>query len=127
MALHANPVGVPHAGFGGGGVAALVLIVDPGAKPRIDPEQVAAALGLTKAESRVAAALAGGATVRDIARDTYRAEAPCAGRFKRVHAKLDISRQADLVRMVLSLLVGPALSAESGERGSHAKTSSPRG
>ena len=107
FALHANPVGVPHAGFGGGGVAALVLIVDPGAKPTIDPEQVAAALGLTKAESRVAAALTEGATVRDIARDTYRAESTVRWQIKRVHAKLDISRQADLVRMVLSLVVGP--------------------
>ena len=107
FALHATPVAVHHAGFGVGGVAALVLIVDPGAKPSIDPEQVAASLGPSKAESRVAAALAEGATVRDIARDAYRAESTVRWQIERIHAKLGISRQADLVRMVLSQVVGP--------------------
>ena len=59
MALHANPVGVPHAGFGGGGVAALVLIVDPGAKPRIDPEQVAATPARLRAAAELVARLGG--------------------------------------------------------------------
>ena len=52
--LHVTPVDVHDDGFGIGHVAALVLIVDPMAKPRIDPECVAATLGLTRAESRVA-------------------------------------------------------------------------
>ena len=59
LALHANPVGVPHAGFGGGGVAALVLIVDPGAKPRIDPEQVAATPARLRAAAELVARLGG--------------------------------------------------------------------
>ena len=83
---------VHDTGFGIGHVAALVLIVDPTAKPRIDPERVAATLGLTRAESQVAAALAQGTTVREL--------------LKRIHVKLGVSRRADLVRMVLSAVAG---------------------
>ena len=54
-------------------MAALLLIVDPAAV-RVEPEAVAAALDLTRAESRVAAALAEGMSVRDIAAASGRAE-----------------------------------------------------
>ena len=103
-ALHGIPVSRDHAGFGVGRVAALVLIVEPGVRPRpISPEIVAATLGLSRAESEVAAALAEGSTVPDIARTTYRAESTVRWQIKRIHAKLGLSRQADLVRIVLSL------------------------
>ena len=39
----------------------------------------------------------------DIARATYRAESTVRWQIKRIHAKLGLSRQADLVRIVLSL------------------------
>ncbi len=55
-------------------VAAVVLIVDPAARPSFDSERVSIVLGLTPAEGRVAAALAGGASVRDIAATIHRAE-----------------------------------------------------
>ncbi len=102
-ALHAIPVAAHRAGFGVGRIAALVLIVEPGVKPAIRPEIVAATLGLSRAESEVAAALAEGLTVPDIARTTYRAESTVRWQIKRIHAKLGLSRQADLVRIVLSL------------------------
>ena len=54
-------------------MAALLLIVDPAAV-RVEPEAVAAAHDLTRAESRVAAALAEGMSVRDIAAASGRAE-----------------------------------------------------
>ena len=61
-ALHMVPVDVGGAGFGFGHVAALAVVVDPAAKPRVDTERVAAVLGLTAAECGVAAAVARGAT-----------------------------------------------------------------
>ena len=104
--LHATPVRGHEKGFDIGQVAALVLIVDPGGKSRIDPEHVATTLGLTPAESRVAVALAEGATVRNIAAATRRAESTVRELVKRIHVKLGISRRADLVRCVLSVGTG---------------------
>ncbi len=106
ITLHVTPVTVGDAGFGSGTVAALVLVVDPLTRPAIDPEQLASMLGLTLAESRVAFALADGATARDIAADTGRAESTIRELVKRVHVKLGISRRADLVRIVLSAGMG---------------------
>ena len=102
-ALHAIPVAAHRAGLGVGRIAALVLIVEPGVRPAISPEIVAATLGLSRAESKVAAALAEGSTVPDIAQTMYRAESTVRWQIKRIYAKLGLSRQADLVRIVLSL------------------------
>ena len=101
LTLHINPVSL-RADFGAQRVAALVLLVNPEQPPHIDPVQVAALLGLTRAESQVAVALARGHSVRDIAVTTYRTQAAVRWHVRRVYAKLGISRQADLVRMVLT-------------------------
>ena len=82
-------------------MAALVLLVDLVERPQIDPASLATALGLTRAESRVAAALAAGHTVRDIAVSTSRTQTSVRWHIKQMHAKLGLSRQADLVRLVL--------------------------
>ena len=97
------PVDVVDAGFGFGHVAALVVVVDPAAKPAIDPERVAAILGLTEAESRIAIALSEGNTMRAIAAASHRAESTVRELVKRVHLKLGVSRRAELVRIVLAL------------------------
>ena len=106
LAVHMTPVAVAGPEFGISRVAALVLIVDPAAKPRLEAEQVAATLGLTRAESRVAVAMAEGAAVRDIASSTGRQESSVRWLVKQIHAKLEIPRNADLVRMVLSAAWG---------------------
>ena len=106
LTLHVCPVPARQAAFGLHRVAALLLIVDPAAV-RVEPEAVAAALDLTRAESRVAAALAEGMSVRDIAAASGRAESTVRWTVKRIHAKLGISRQADLVRTVLSAAAAP--------------------
>ena len=62
--VHIKPVGVPQPDYGARHVAALVLIVEPGRHPRLDPDVVARTLGLTLAESQVAAWLADGENVR---------------------------------------------------------------
>ena len=109
LALHVNPVTVRQMDVSGGRVAALVLVVDPLSRPRVDPELVSATLGLTLSESRVAAWLATGSSVRDIAVATRRQESSVRWLIRQAHDKLGISRQADLVRLVLSLseLSGP--------------------
>ena len=63
-------MGVPQPDYGARHVAALVLMVEPGRWPRIDPGLVATALGLTRAESQVAVWLAEGKRVRDMATAT---------------------------------------------------------
>ena len=84
-------------------VAALVLLVEPNYQPPIDPDFVAQTLGLTPAESHIAVWLAEGRTARDIAMTTEREEGTVYWHMKRAYRKLGISRQADLVRRVLSV------------------------
>ena len=103
LALHVNPISVRQMDFGSRKVGALVLIVDPMSPSAIDPDMVAAALGLTPSESRVAALLAEGSSVRDVAVVTGRRESSIRWHVKQIHRKLGISRQAELVRLVLSI------------------------
>ena len=101
--VHVTPVGIRQPDFGAQRVAALVLIVEPGRQLRIDPGLVAATLGLTPAESRIAVWLAEGRTVREIAVMTGRQERSIHWHLQQIYHKQGISRQADLVRLVLSV------------------------
>ena len=58
-------------------------------------------------ESRVAVLLAEGMSVREIAITTGREESTIRSHVKRIFAKHGLSRQADLVRLVLSLAGTP--------------------
>ena len=111
IALHLTPVDRGLAGLGFGRVAVLALLVDPMARRNVDPDQVAATLGLSPAEARVAVALAAGASMREVANATQRAQSTVHELLKRIHAKLGISRRADLVRMVLSMPGLPSVSS----------------
>ena len=71
--------------------------------PRLDPDVVTRTLGLTPAESQVAVWLADGKSVRDIALATGLTEGAIYWHLKQVYRKLPISRQVDLVRLVLSI------------------------
>ncbi len=106
LAVHVTPVSVHGPAFAVRRVAAVALIVDPALKPRIDAERVAAILGLTRAESQVAAALAEGVPVREIADGSGRKESSVRWLIKNIHVKLNISRNVELVRMVLSVAWG---------------------
>jgi len=81
---------------------ALALVLDTASRPGSDAGRVAAALGLTSAEGRVAVLLAEGRTVPDIAALTGRRENTIRAHLRHIHRKLDISRRADLVRLVLA-------------------------
>ena len=101
--VHVKPVGVPQPDYGARHVAALVLIVEPRSQHRIDPGLVATTLGLTPMESRVAVWLAEGKSVRDMAEATGRTQGSIYWHLKQIYQKQPISRQADLVRLVLSI------------------------
>ena len=102
LVLHVTPVGERHMAYGPQSVAALVLVVDPISRARLDPDPVAAVLGLTSAESQMAVLLAEGRSVRDIAA-AGRSEHTVRWHMKHIFAKLGVSRQAELVHLVLSL------------------------
>ena len=101
--VHVKPVGGWQSDLGARRVAALVLLVEPGRPPRIDSDLVAAALGLTLAESQVAVWLAEGRSVREIAAATGLQENSIYYHTKQIYQKQGISRQVDLVRLVLSI------------------------
>ena len=101
--VHVKPVGGPQPDHGARHVAALVLIVEPGRPHRINPGLVATALELTPAETQVAVGLAEGNSVRDMADATGHTKAAIYWHLQQIYQKHSISRQADLVRLVLSL------------------------
>ena len=103
LVVHVKPVVAPQLDLGGRRVAALVLLVEPGQQSCIDPSLVAETLGLTPAESQVAVWLAEGKTVREIAVETGRQERSIHWHLRQIYHKQGLSRQADLVRLVLSL------------------------
>ena len=103
LALHIHPVARSEWHVPANRVAALVLVVDPESRVRVDPEMVAAALGLTPAESRLAVMVATGYSLRTIAALTRRTEGTVRWHLKQIFRKQGISRQSDLVRRVLTL------------------------
>ena len=103
LVVHVTPVSPRRWDFRATQIAALVLVADPESRPTVDVELVEAALGLTPAESQVAAMVAAGHRVRDIATLTGRTEGTVRWHLNKIFRKQDISGQADLVRRVLSL------------------------
>ena len=101
--VHVKPVRVPQPDYGARHVAALVLIVEPGHRHRVDPDLVARTLELTPTETRVAVWLAEGRSVRDMAEATGHTQGTIYWHLKQIYQKQSISRQADLVQLVLSL------------------------
>ena len=99
LVLHATPV--PTAS-GADAVAARVVVADPFSAPRFDECALAAALGLTPRQAGVVAALAAGGTVGSIVAETGRSEHAVRWHVRIALDRLGLSRQADLVRLVLS-------------------------
>ena len=103
LGLHVSPVAGAQAEFGVRRVAALLLVIDPASRPRIEAPWVAQALGLTAAESRVAARLAEGRSVRDIAAAAGHKESYVRALLRSIYKKRGLSGQVELVRRVLAL------------------------
>lgn len=106
LRLHVTPVGSRETEYRAWPVAALVLVADPTGHP-IDPGLVGATLGLSPVESRVAALLAEGKTVSEIASATGRKVSTIRTHVQHIFAKLEVTRQVDLVRLVLSKVDAP--------------------
>ena len=107
ITLHVMPVTAYPLGYDLWRVAAIALLIETGPRSQIDSDLVATVLGLTPAEGRVAALLAGGHTVRNIAFMSGTRESSVRSHMKRIYGKRGISRQADLVRQVLSIAEPP--------------------
>ena len=101
--VHVLPIGDRQKHFGIGRAAVLVLVVEPGSPAQLDAELVGSALGLTATESRVAVALAMGRTVSDIAEERGITIHTVRFHVRGIQAKLGLSRQENLIRMVLSV------------------------
>ncbi|MCY4645666.1 MAG: helix-turn-helix transcriptional regulator [Gammaproteobacteria bacterium] len=108
LELHVSPVGPREASLCAWPVAALVLVAEAARRQTvIGPDLLAAHLGLTRAEARVAVMLAEGKSVRDIAESTGRGTSTIRTHVQRMFRKLGIARQTDLVRLVLSISAAP--------------------
>ena len=103
ITMHVIPTTAYPLGYDSWRVAAIALLVEPGARSHIDLDLVTAVLGLTPAEGRVAALLAAGHTVPNIALQTGTKVSSVRSHIKRIYSKRGISRQADLIRQVLSI------------------------
>ena len=102
LALHVSPVGEERADFGGRRVAAWVLVVDPAQRQRVDARWVGEVLGLTPAQGRVAAQLAEGRSVGDIAAAAGQREQSVRRLLWEAYRKHGVSRQGALARLVLA-------------------------
>ena len=103
FALHVKPVAKREEEYRSRQVAALMLIVDPVDRARVDPDLVASVLGLTPAESRIAVLLAEGRTPRQVAAATGRGYSTVRSHLKHIYAKLKVSRQFEVAQLVLAL------------------------
>jgi DNA-binding CsgD family transcriptional regulator/PAS domain-containing protein len=83
----------------------LVLIVDPEQEREHDPAAALRLLGLTQAEARIAALVGCGRSRREAAEVLGISEWTARETIKRVFAKLGISRQSELVKLVYRLSV----------------------
>ena len=103
LAVYVNPLSGAGTDFVLDSVAAWVLVVDPAGPSAIDARLVAAALDLTPAQSQVAAMLAEGHGVSDIAAATGRRPSTVRVLSKQIHKRRGVSSRAEVVRLVLPL------------------------
>ena len=108
LVVRVNPVGAPHGDWRPRGAAALVLVFDRGSRIGAPPQrEVAAALGLTPTEGRIATQLAEGRSVREISDGMDRSHKTVRWHMLHIFAKLGVSRQAELVGRVVPLTRSP--------------------
>lgn len=84
----------------GRGRAALLTLADPARAPRLDPQTLRQAFGLTPAEAAVALGILDGAEPRRIAAETGVGIATVRSHLLRVFEKTGVHRQVDLSRLL---------------------------
>ena len=100
LVLHVTPVEDRETDFRTWRRAALVLAIEPDEQGRIDRRVLRTKLGLSAAESEVVALIAEGRSVREVRAAIGRGEHTVRWHIKQAHAKLGVSRQAELTRIV---------------------------
>lgn len=89
----------PYAGIASG-PAALVLIVDPDARPQSRERLLGALFGLTPAESRVVMLLLQGLEPKEIGQRTSTTAGTVRFQLKQIYRKCGVGRQSQLVRLI---------------------------
>ena len=105
LVLHITPIG-HRAEVRTSGVAAFVLVMEPLGHAHVDLRLVAEILGLTRMEARVAAMLAQGHRLREIAARTGTGYGTLRWHLQNIYAKCGVSTQAQVVHLVTSLSSG---------------------
>ena len=100
--MHVSPVPRNAAAPLSNGVEVLAVVHVPWRVPPLDRAGIRARLGLTALEAEVAALLAEGRTVAEIASRRQRTVESVRWHLKQIFGKTGLRRQADLVRVVLS-------------------------
>ena len=109
LAVHVSPVTGDGDHPPRSRIGALVLAADPAERAAMDPRRVAAALGLTPAESRIAVMLARGMRIDDIAAETGRSRTTVKWHMRHIYDKHGLSRQIELAQLVMSLADLPGI------------------
>ena len=85
------------------GSAAVVFLTDPDHAPETPAQLLRRVYGLTRKEAQLALALAGGANLADAAERLRIAKGTARRHLAAIFARTGIHRQAELVRLILSL------------------------
>jgi DNA-binding CsgD family transcriptional regulator len=99
------PIAGPQLPWKGWAVAAL-FITDPEEGAALDSRALQQLFGLTPAEIRLCSALVAGKSVEQYARETAISSNTARTHVKRTYAKTEVSRQSELVRLLLKSSAG---------------------
>jgi DNA-binding CsgD family transcriptional regulator len=90
-------------GLGHSTARLVVFITDPDAVQLPSHERLTALYGFTPSQARVAQALSGGSSHKEIASVMNVSSSTIASHVREVYAKVNVNRQADLMRHILAL------------------------
>jgi DNA-binding CsgD family transcriptional regulator len=90
-------------GLGANQVAAIGFLTDAGRQPSLNMDMLRETFGLTPGEIRLVTNLCSGKTIMEIANQLGLSQLTLRDQLKRIFAKTGVNRQANLVRLVLSL------------------------
>lgn len=83
--------------------AAAVFVADPRRSPRVLPEMLIKVFGLTRAEARLAEALAKDARLTDLAEQWNLSVETLRRQIKSIFAKTDVHRQSELIKVLYNI------------------------
>jgi DNA-binding CsgD family transcriptional regulator len=101
LGLVIRPVPVSEWGEGQAGPSAAVFISDPDQRESASQQTLGELFSLTPAEARVAILLARGLSLAEVSKAQNTSPHTVRAQLKSIFAKTGVSRQAELVRMIL--------------------------